>query len=126
MLVSTFPAPMGFVKEMAVILDNLKFKEAQVHQGELIVIPTYKRERDAEGLSRRIAKRFHSTGLVNYEHDEHQDLYFFYIDQDRLGQLIDLRGWPEVTRCDLRVLVDDYWEDEELRVSVTFGCETHN
>lgn len=125
MLLSTLPAPIGFVKEFLVVANDLNMKEVEIHGGKLLFIPKYNRRRDAHGLLRRISNRLHTTGLV----DEAQRYNYstFAINQDRLGQLIDLRGWPEVTRNTLSVNMN-VWKDKEKGyvVEIELDCDEYD
>lgn len=124
MILNSFPAPIGFVQEFLVVSNNLNMKEVEIHEGKLVFLPKYNRRRDAYGLLRRLSNRLHVTELVSDEH--YYNPTSFAINQDRLGQLIDLRGWPEITRHTLAITMN-VWQDKHKGyvVEIELDCEEH-
>lgn len=124
MILNSFPAPIGFVQEFLVVSNNLNMKEVEIHDGKLLFLPKYNRHRDAHGLLRRLSNRLHITDLVSEEY--YYNYSTFAINQDRLGQLIDLRGWPEITQHILAINMN-VWQDKDKGyvVEVELDCETH-
>ncbi len=119
--INRFPAPIGFVQEFLVVANGLKMKAVEVHEGKLLFTPTHNNQRTAAGLARRIANRCLVTDLV---HDtEFWGPQNFNVNQDRLNQLIDLRGWPEISRNDLNVYIMDYVKDGKWVVEMELTCE---
>lgn len=119
------PAPIGFVQEILVVANNLTMKEVKISDGLLTFIPKHNHKRAADGLARRLANRFHMADLVDL--DRRYNEVNFDVNQDRLGQLIDLRGWPEITRFVLNVTIIVAWTKVDgYSVEVAFACEEHD
>lgn len=124
MLVSSQPAPIGFVKEFLVVANDLTMKSVEVHQGKLIFRPKHNRERDAKGLKRRLANRLYLSELVDVS--QIYNRFTFNVNQDRLNQLIDLRGWPEVSRNTLYLGISFYSDEEGYLVELELNCEEYD
>lgn len=124
MLISSQPAPIGFVKEFLVVANDLTMKSVDVHSGKLIFRPKYNRQRDVNGLMRRLANRLYLTELADASQIFNR--YTFNVNQDRLNQLIDLRGWPEVNRNTLCLGISSYSDEEGYLVELELNCEEYD